>query len=127
MICDRSVLDNYAYLVQRIGRRPEYDALVRAWVGTYSGLFKVPVMQEPSFDGTRAVSRAFQVQIDGVIDQLLDAFQVATHRLDPTSRPTWVEDVLRALGLPLEPPQIDLFSVAHGGTDENLERGSLGR
>ena len=35
VICDRSVLDNYAYLVHQAGRRPEYDALVREWVGTY--------------------------------------------------------------------------------------------
>ncbi len=127
VICDRSVLDNYAYLVHRLGRRPEYDTLVRTWVGTYSGLFKVPVIQEPSFDGTRAVSRAFQMQIDGVIDHLLDAFGVPSHRLDPSSRPAWVEDVLRALGLPLEPPQIDLFSVVHSATPEGPERNPHGR
>ncbi|MDH3290457.1 MAG: ATP-binding protein [Gemmatimonadota bacterium] len=121
VICDRSVLDNYAYLVHRIGRRPEYDALVRTWVGTYSGLFKVPVLQEPSFDGTRAVSRTFQMEIDAVIDHLLDAFDVPWHRLDPASRPTWVEDVLRALELPLEPPQIDLFSVLHASTTQGTE------
>ena len=121
VICDRSVLDNYAYLVHRIGRRPEYDALVRTWVGTYSGLFKVPVLQEPSFDGTRAVSRTFQMEIDAVIDHLLDAFDVPWHRLDPARRPTWVEDVLRALELPLEPPQIDLFSVLHASTTQGTE------
>lgn len=122
VICDRSVLDNYAYLVHRIGRRPEYDALVRTWVGTYSGLFKVPVLQEPSFDGTRAVSRSFQMEIDAVIDELLDAFRVPSYRLDPASRPTWVEDVLRALNLPLEPPQIDLFAVAHAAVAEGAKR-----
>jgi hypothetical protein len=121
VICDRSVLDNYAYLVHRIGRRPEYDALVHTWVGTYSGLFKVPVLQEPSFDGTRAVSRTFQMEIDAVIDHLLDAFDVPWHRLDPASRLTWVEDVLRALELPLEPPQIDLFSVLHASTPQGTE------
>ena len=47
VICARSVLDNYAYMVQRAGRKPQYDELVRSWVGTYTGLFKVPVLQPP--------------------------------------------------------------------------------
>src|SRR5680860_908650 len=25
VVCDRSALDNYAYLVHQVGRRPEYD------------------------------------------------------------------------------------------------------
>ena len=111
VICDRSVLDNYAYLVHRCGRRPEYDALVSAWVPTYTALFKVPVLQPPSFDGTRATSRDFQLEIDRGIDTLVDAFDVPVHRLDPNDRPGWVEAVLHAVRLPLEPPQIDLFSL----------------
>jgi hypothetical protein len=110
VICDRSVLDNYAYLVHRVGRRPEYDELVREWVGSYDGLFKVPVLQPPSFDGKRDVSRTFQVEVDEVIDELLRAFAVAHHRLDAADRNGWVEAVLRAMQLPLEPPQIDLFA-----------------
>ena len=57
VICDRSVLDNYAYLVARVGRRAEFDPLVGEWVRGYDALFKVPVLDAPSFDGTRAVSR----------------------------------------------------------------------
>jgi predicted ATPase len=111
VICDRSVLDNYAYLVHKVGRRREYDALVRAWIPTYTALFKVPVLQPPSFDGTRAVSRDFQLEIDGGIDALIAAFEVPVHRLDAADRPGWVEAVLQAVNLPLHPPQIDLFSL----------------
>jgi GTPase SAR1 family protein len=111
VICDRSVLDNYAYLVNRVGRRPAYDALVRTWITGYDGLFKVPVIQAPSFDGTRDVSLAFQREIDAVIDTLVDAFHVPVVRLDPTDRPGWVDAVLEAMQLPFEPPQIDLFSA----------------
>ena len=110
VICDRSVLDNYAYLVQQVGRRPAYDELVRAWITTYDGLFKVPVLQEPSFDGTRDVSAVFQGEIDNVIDDLLAAFDVSCERLDADRRPGWVDVVLRGVGLPLSPPQIDIFS-----------------
>jgi len=110
VICDRSVLDNYAYLVARAGRRAQYDALVRSWMGTYDGLFKVPVLQAPSFDGTRDVSQTFQLEIDAVIDALIDAFHVRVHRLDGADRPGWVDAVLQAMDLPFEPPQIDLFA-----------------
>ena len=111
VICDRSVLDNYAYLVHRVGRQPAYDELIREWVGSYDGLFKVPVLQPPSFDGKRDVSQTFQVEVDAVIDELLRAFEVPHHRLDPADRHGWVESVLRAMQLPLEPPQIDLFAL----------------
>lgn len=112
VICDRSVLDNYAYLVNRVGQKPEYDALVRSWIGSYDGLFKVPVLQAPSFDGTRDVSQSFQLEIDAVLDTLIDAFHVKAHRLDAADRPGWVDAVLRAMGLPFVPPQIDLFATA---------------
>jgi thymidylate kinase len=110
VICDRSVLDNYAYMVARVGRRREYEAMVREWVRTYDGLFKVPVLQEPSFDGTRDLSRSFQLEIDEVLDRLIDTLKVPCHRLDPDERAGWIDDVLRAVKLPLEPPQIDLFT-----------------
>lgn len=110
VVCDRSVLDNYAYLVARIGRRPELDHLVREWIKGYDALFKVPVVQAPTFDGKRAVSRQFQVEIDATIDELVRAFEVPVVSLDPTNREGWVPAVLDALNLPLEPPQIDLFA-----------------
>ena len=109
VICDRSVLDNYAYLVHQAGRRPAFDALVREWVATYDRLFKVPIIDPPTFDGQRDVSRAFQEDIDGVIDRLAQDFGVTCHQLDPAGRDAWVDIVLTASGLPLHPPQIDLF------------------
>ncbi len=112
VVCDRSVLDNYAYLVARIGRKPELDALVRAWIGGYDALFKVPVIQAPTFDGKRAVSRQFQLEIDATIDALVEDFAVPVTRLDPSDRDGWLPAVLEALQLPLEPPQIDLFADA---------------
>ncbi len=110
-----SVLDNYAYLVHQVGRRSAYDELVRTWIRSYDGLFKVPVLQAPSFDGTRDVSGTFQGEIDAVINDLLDAFEVPCERLDPGDRDGWVDAVLRGAGLPLSPPQIDIFPVEGAG------------
>lgn len=115
VVCDRSVLDNYAYLVARVGRRPELDPLVGSWIRTYTALFKVPVLEAPSFDGTRAVSRSFQMEIDGIIDELLAAFAVDALPLDPADRDGWIPTVMHALDLPMRPPQIDLFGAAAVG------------
>ncbi len=111
VICDRSVLDNYAYLVHQAGRQAGYDALVREWVGSYDGLFKVPITAAPSFDGKRDVSETFQRDIDVVIDELARELGVTVHLLNAAAeRDDWIDEVLLASGLPLHPPQIDLFS-----------------
>jgi len=115
VICDRSVLDNYAYLVARTGQRAELDGLVASWMRTYNALFKVPVMDAPSFDGTRAVSRNFQMEIDEIIDQLIVVFGVEVPALDPADRDGWIPTVMQTLGMSLRPPQIELFGAAARG------------
>ncbi|HKK70004.1 MAG TPA: ATP-binding protein [Candidatus Krumholzibacteria bacterium] len=109
VICDRSVLDNYAYLVHRMGNREELEPLVQDWARSYDALFKVPVVQAPRFDGTRDVSAEFQREIDDVIEHLLVRFGVRCHRLDPAHRASWPATVLRSVGLPESPNQFDLF------------------
>ena len=111
VVCDRSALDNYAYLVHQVGRRDELDGLVRSWMASYDALFKVPILAPPSFDGTRSTSAVFQADIDRLIDVLIGDFGVACHALDPAHRDGWVEDVLTRLRLPLEPPQMDIFEA----------------
>lgn len=111
VICDRSVLDNYAYMVHQVGRRKEYDALVESWVTSYDGLFKVPIIHPPTFDGTRDLSTTFQGEIDALIDELVEVFSARCHELDPHHREAWIDEVLIAMGLPTAPPQIDLFGL----------------
>jgi len=76
----------------------------------------VPVLEAPSFDGTRAVSRSFQMEIDGIIDELLAAFNVEALPLDPADRDGWIPTVMHSLALPMRPPQIDLFGAAAVGS-----------
>jgi len=111
VICDRSVLDNYAYLVHSAGSQPAYDALVREWVGTYDRLFKVPILAAPTFDGMRDTNQLFQREIDTLIDDLAARLGLDVHPLDAGDRDGWIDAVLTASGLPLHPPQIDLFPV----------------
>lgn len=109
VICDRSVLDNYAYLVARVGRRPDLDQLVGSWITGYNALFKVPVMSAPAYDGMRAVSRTFQMEIDATIDRLLTEFEVSVQPLDQADRAGWIGEVMNSLGMPRHPPQFDIF------------------
>jgi nicotinamide riboside kinase len=109
VICDRSVLDNYAYLVARVGQRPSLDALVAHWIKGYDALFKVPVTAAPSFDGKRAVSRAFQLEIDATLERLIAVFGVHVVRLDPAHREGWIARVVEQLRLPDRAPQVELF------------------
>jgi thymidylate kinase len=109
IVCDRAVLDNYAYMVHAEGRRPEIEPFIRHWMATYSLLVKVPIVNAPSFDGTRDTSVDFQQGIDQLIDELLVEFAIKTVALPADTRTGWVQTVLAALALPPHPPQLDLF------------------
>ncbi len=109
IVCDRAVVDNYAYMVHAAGRRPEMEPFIRHWMATYDLLVKVPVIAPPSFDGTRDTSVDFQSDIDQLIDKLLAEFELDYLELPGGTRTGWMEMILRALKLPDEPPQLDLF------------------
>ena len=112
VICDRSVLDNYAYLVHRLGPQPVLDTLVEAWMRTYTHLFKVPIVQPPAFDGVRDTTHEFQQAIDQEVEGLLARFRVPVHRLSPDDRPIWIERVAEGVGALPVPPQMGLFGAS---------------
>jgi thymidylate kinase len=107
VVCDRSVLDNYAYLVASAGRQTFYDLLVQTWMPTYDLAVWVPVTEIPRFDGTRDTDRLFQERIDRLISDLVDDFGVMPLRLHGIDRSEWVDSVMRAL--PIRDLQLPLF------------------
>lgn len=109
IVCDRAVVDNYAYLVHAAGRQPELEPFIRSWLDTYDLLVKVPVSAPPSFDGTRDTSVDFQRDIDHLLDVLLREYDLDHLRLPRDTRTGWVGLVLAAMNLPGRPPQLDLF------------------
>jgi nicotinamide riboside kinase len=109
IVCDRAVLDNYAYLVNIAGRQAHLEDLVSSWMGTYHLLVKVPVVAPPRYDGTRDVSVSFQRDIDRLIDDLLHDYGLSCLRLPGDDRSGWISEVLAAVSLPTEAPQLDLF------------------
>lgn len=117
VVSDRAVLDNYAYMVHQVGPHPAYEPLVRFWMRTYDAVFKVPIIAPPSFDGTRDTSAIFQREVDELIGELVEQFEVPCHFLDPVDRDGWTDAVIAATGLSKVPVQMDIF----GGDDVALE------
>ena len=64
MICDRSILDNYVYLLLAAGPQETLEPLVRNWMASYDLLVHVPVLETPSADGVRATDPSFQEAVD---------------------------------------------------------------
>jgi nicotinamide riboside kinase len=95
VICDRSVLDNYVYLLLSAGRQEGLDALVQAWIGGYSLLVHVPVVERPSPDGIRSSNPAFQLAVEERLDRELAERGVEAVRLDPAQRSAWLDEVER--------------------------------
>jgi predicted ATPase len=91
VVCDRSVLDNYAYLVRACGRQPALEGFVAHWMHSYDALFKVPVLGKPQPDGVRDTDEAFVGDIDLLVDELLLEFGLPHERLNSERRSSWVE------------------------------------
>jgi hypothetical protein len=108
VVCDRSVLDNYCYLLQT-GRAPMLEPLVRWWTGTYQLLIKVPIVGALQFDGLRDVNDVFQRAIDDKIEELVAEWRVPVLRLDRERRAHWATDSLEAILPLLGPVQQPLF------------------
>ena len=77
LVCDRSVLDNYAYYVRRYGSKDEQaEALglyCRSWMRTYDLLIRLPIAQALAADGFRSTDEEFQRDIDLLCDELFES------------------------------------------------------
>jgi nicotinamide riboside kinase len=107
LVCDRSVLDNYAYMVAKFGRIQPYDLMVSRWLDSYTLLAWAPVLEDPRFDGVRDTDRSYQRRIEDEIGGLVETFRAAPLMLDPLDREGWIEEVIARL--PIRSPQLPLF------------------
>lgn len=77
LICDRAVLDNYAYLVRACGKQEWLHAWIGKWLSTYEALFLVPVAGgRITKDTQRSTARGFQREIQEIIEGLVGEFGV---------------------------------------------------
>jgi hypothetical protein len=117
VICDRSVLDNYAYLASKFGRQTQLEPWLSWWMDSYSLLVGVPPLADgiPP-DGFRSENLEFQQRIHGLIGELLQEspFQRLSDRvlwLDRRDRRVWGELIFAAAA-----PRLRPADQAHGAT-----------
>lgn len=96
VICDRSVLDNYAYMLHASGPQPAAERIVDDWISSYTLLFRVPRVGRPPADGIRDVDLEFQVAIDDTLDRLLAAKNPPFFDLTGLARSRWIGAAVQA-------------------------------
>jgi nicotinamide riboside kinase len=109
VLCDRSVLDNYCYLVHAAGAIRAWEQYIDHWMPTYDLLVHVPIAERPSYDGVRAVDPAFQETIETLLEGMVAARGLKPLRLSAAARGTWCEAIIDHL-LPRLEPTLPLFS-----------------
>jgi hypothetical protein len=94
LVCDRSVLDNFAYYMRRYGRKGEeaeaLGAYSRSWMLSYDLLVRLPITQALAADGFRSTDAEFQHEIDELCDDLFES------SYDSRTRPAYVRGPLSA-------------------------------
>jgi thymidylate kinase len=98
VVCDRSVLDNYAYMALACGRQPAIERFVAHWMKSYDLLFKVPISGAASADGVRDTDEFFMRSIDQLVDTLLQEMKIPAEPLPPRERDRW-SDVVKSVVL----------------------------
>lgn len=110
VLCDRSVLDNYVYLLLATGRAdPTFDRLVGDWLATYDLLVYVPCFAAPAPDGVRAADPEFQRAVDLRLNVELAARDVPVLRLADEARAGWLDLVEREAWQRVGSPQLELL------------------
>lgn len=111
VICDRSVLDNYCYLVNKFGRQPHLEQWLEWWMQSYSLLVAVPPLADgiPP-DGFRSENLEFQHRIHELLGDLLSEapFRPLRERvlwLDWRDRRVWGEIIFGAATPLLRPAE----------------------
>jgi nicotinamide riboside kinase len=111
VICDRSVLDNYVYLLLAAGRQEGPERLVEYWLRGYDLLVHVPIVETLSPDGIRSADPGFQHAVEDRLVQEVAERGLPVLRLDPAARPDWLDTVERAAWDRIRPAQLPLPSL----------------
>ncbi len=109
VICDRSVLDNYVYMLLAAGPQPHLECLLESWLDSYGLLVRIPIVEEPSADGVRATDPTFQRAVDERLGVELARRCLSVLELDPDDRAGWVDAVEEETWRLLRPPQMQLL------------------
>lgn len=119
VICDRAVLDNYCYLVNKFGRQSQLEEWLVWWMKSYSLLVAVPPLADgiPP-DGFRSESLEFQHRIHDLLGDLLNQAPFYPLRgrvlwLERRDRRVWGEIIFAATAPLLRPAERAQGAAAH--------------
>ncbi len=113
VLCDRSVLDNYCYMVHAAGSQPMWERVLDHWLPTYDLLVHVPLWARPTFDGVRAIDPGFQEQIELLLQGMITARDLRPVWLAVERHDQWGADIMERL-LPRIEPTLPLFPGEEG-------------
>lgn len=84
LVLDRGVMDNYAYYLRACEGDDRFavEPMVREWSKTYDLVIRLLPDVDLSSDGVRSTSDAFRLEIEGILDDHLDAFVTEGARVD---------------------------------------------
>ena len=120
LICDRSVLDNFVYLLISSGPQPDLEQLVRGWTATYDLLVYVPIVERPSHDGLRSTDPLFQAAVAERLRQEVDRRNLDILDLEGLDRSRWLDRVEREVIEILQPAQLTLPSARLSAISDEL-------
>lgn len=109
VICDRSALDNYVYLLLTAGPTEGLSALVDWWMTTYDLLVEVPIVHDLSADGVRSEDPVFQRAVEERLRKELQKKNLDTMKLPAESREQWLDIVEERVNKFLAPAQLSLL------------------
>ncbi len=102
VICDRSVLDNYCYLINKFGRQQRIEGWLEWWMQSYTLLVGVPPLADgiPA-DGFRSENLEFQQRIHERIEEMLETSPFSSLHgrvvwLERRDRRVWGERIFAA-------------------------------
>ncbi len=101
-VCDRTVIDNYVYMENALGRKEQYlqAALDHMKANPYNRIYLIPITHEPVADGIRDSNSDFQWDIHQKLIALLHEFRIDFVELPPppkedTFRAEWVNIIVQ--------------------------------
>jgi len=120
VIADRSVLDNYCYMVHAASGSRVWDRMIDEWLPTYDLLVHVPLWSRPTYDGVRAADPRFQQEIHDLLEGMITARGLSPLRLEVCNPQEWGAIIETAL-LPVLEPTLPLFDIVAQDPDQDAE------
>ncbi|MBI4095637.1 MAG: AAA family ATPase [DPANN group archaeon] len=120
LVCDRTVIDNYAYFLWnlRAGRLADSGLqkiaaeIFENWAHSYDIIFKLPITVPLSADGFRSTDIEWQKEIDKIISEVLSDKNIKHHIIKIASNTVRVDEILKLLNISLQPVTTERKALA---------------